>query len=98
MSWVQEGQERTLNLLITLSPNFPSSQSLTLATVRAVAPYRCSQKRRLVTAVRTSGRRRSAGSSTSAGRPVAFGLLILAGVPSGAPPATLKELTATVEE
>ena len=54
-SGVQEGQGRPQDLLITLSPNFPSSHSLPLTAVCAVAPSCCSQKRRLVTVARTSG-------------------------------------------
>ena len=43
MSGVQQGQGQPLNLLITLSPNFPTSHSLTLTAVCAVAPSCCSQ-------------------------------------------------------
>ena len=45
---MKEGQERSLNLLITLSANFPFSHSLTLMAVCAVAQSCCSQKCRLV--------------------------------------------------
>ena len=55
MCGVWEGQGRTLNLLITLSPDLPPSHSITLAAVCAVAPSCRGQKRRLVTTTRTSG-------------------------------------------
>ena len=55
MSGVQEGQGRPQNLLITLSPNFPSSHSPTLTAVCAVAPSCRSRKRRSVTVARASG-------------------------------------------
>ena len=54
MSGVQEGQGRPLNLLITLSPNFPSRHSLTLTALCALAQSCCSQKHRLVITTRTS--------------------------------------------
>ena len=63
VSGVQEGQEWPLNLLITLSPNFLSSHSVTLTAACAVrgtllrqrTPPCCSQKRLFVTVARTSG-------------------------------------------
>ena len=55
MSGVQEGQGRPLNLLITLSPNFPSSHSVTLTAARAMALSRCNQLNQLVATARTTG-------------------------------------------
>ena len=43
MSGVQEGQERPLNLLITLPPNSPSSHSSTLTAVCVMVLSRCNQ-------------------------------------------------------
>ena len=43
MSGVREGQERPLNQLITLSLNSPSSHSLTLMAVCAIALSRCNE-------------------------------------------------------
>ena len=61
MSGVQEGQGQPLNLLITLSPNFPSRRSLTQTALCALAQSCCNQKHRLVITTRTSNQTTSAG-------------------------------------
>ena len=61
MSGVQEGEGRSLNLLITLSPDFPSNHSLTLKAACAMAPYRCNQSQQLVATLAPPARRWSAG-------------------------------------